>query len=448
MAMRIAAKAAGPSGGEPGNGRARRADFTDVRANNLGYVLRQVRAEGRCSRADLAAKTGLNKATVSSLVAELIDRRVLRESGSVIGNIGRPAVLLSVDTGYYASLGVEVNVDYMTLVAVDLGGNRLLSWRRAHDGAGSTAGKSVSALAGLAKRAVDKMDSEGRQILGLAVAVPGMIDNDGVVQRAPMLGWTDFDLTVRLHAAMRDPKYAVSVDNDANLGAVAEQRFGAYAGVGNMLYLTGEIGLGSGLIVDGALRRGATGFAGEIGNLLIEIDGRTGRVEDLASIRTVLAELAEAEQIAGTEVEAEVEDIVTRARAGEARVVGTLERIGRALGAGIALAVDLLNPEAVVLGGHYQALSPWIVPAAETELAARTHASGAGGAEIVVSALGHEAPALGAATGILNDIDAGLMPTPLGSLPRFVSQLLHRPSPQLTGSRRPPGSRAPSSGPP
>ncbi len=416
MAMRIAAKAAGRGGGaESENGRARRADFTDVRANNLGYVLRQVRAEGRCSRADLAAKTGLNKATVSSLVAELIERRVLRESGSVIGNIGRPAVLLSVDTGYYASLGIEVNVDYMALVAVDLAGNRLLSWRRAHDGSGSTAGRSVSALAGLAKRAVDKMDAEGRQILGLAVAVPSMIDHDGVVQYAPRLGWTDFDLAARLRTAMREPKYALSVDNDANLGAVAEHRFGAYAGVGDLIYITGEIGLGAGLIVDGALRRGSAGFAGEIGNFLIEIDGRIGRVEDLASIRTALVELSESEHIGSTQVEAEVEDIVTRARAGEARVIEVLERMGRALGAGIALAVDLLNPEAVVLGGHYQALSPWVVPAAEAEAAARAFAAEAGGAEIVVSSLGHEAPALGAATGILNDIDAGRMPTPLGS---------------------------------
>ncbi|WP_199033788.1 ROK family transcriptional regulator [Glycomyces salinus] len=414
MAMRIAAKPAGDGSPDPGAGRAKRADFTDVRANNLGYVLRQVRSEGRCSRADLAAKTGLNKATVSSLVAELIERRVLRESGSVIGNIGRPAVLLSVDTGYYASLGVEINVDYMTLVAVDLAGNRLLSWRRAHDGSGSTPGRSISALAGLAKRAVDKMDTEGRQILGLAVAVPGMIDDAGTVQRAPMLGWTDFDLAARLRAAMRDPKYPVSADNDANLGAVAEQRFGANAGVADMLYLTGEIGLGAGLIVDGGLRRGTGGFAGEIGNMLIEVDGRTGRVEDLASINAVLDELAESDQIAGTEVEAEVEDIVTRARTGEAAVVESLERIGRALGAGIALAVDLLNPEVIVLGGHYLALSPWIVPAAASEATARSHASGAGGVRIVVSELGHEAPALGAATGILNDIDSGLMPTPLG----------------------------------
>ncbi|GAB3231919.1 ROK family protein [Glycomyces halotolerans] len=416
MAMRIAAKAAGRDGGtEPGSLRARRADFTDVRANNLGYVLRQVRSDGRCSRADLAAKTGLNKATVSSLVAELIERRVLRESGSVIGNIGRPAVLLSVDTGYYASLGVEVNVDYMTLVAVDLAGNRLLSWRRAHDGADSTPGKSVSALAGLAKRAVDKMDSEGRQILGLAVAVPGTIDNDGVVQAAPRLGWSDFDLTARLRRAMRDPKYAVSADNDANLGAVAEQRFGAHAGLANMLYLTGEIGLGSGLIIDGGLRRGAGGFAGEIGNLRIEVDGRSGLVDELASIRAVLTALAESDRIAGTEVEAEVEDVVTRARAGEAGVIEALERVGRALGAGIAPAVDLLNPEAIVLGGHYPALSNWIVPAAEDELAERAHAASVGTTRIVVSSLGHEAPALGAATGILNDIDAGLMPTPLGS---------------------------------
>jgi predicted NBD/HSP70 family sugar kinase len=106
--------------------------------------------------------------------------------------------------------------------------------------------------------------------------------------------------------------------------------------------------------------------------------------------------------------------VVTRARAEDSRVLESLDRIGRSLGAGIALAVDLLNPEVVVLGGHYQALNPWIGLAAKTELATRAHASGAGGTEIVVSALGHEAPALGAATGILNDIDSGKMPTPLG----------------------------------
>jgi predicted NBD/HSP70 family sugar kinase len=419
MAMRISAK--GAVGAEyhaaraNGSGAVKRADFTDVRANNLGYVLRQVRAEGRCSRADLAAKTGLNKATVSSLVAELIERRVLRESGSVIGNIGRPAVLLSVDTGYYVSLGVEVNVDYMALVAIDLGGNRLLSWRRAHDGAGATPGRSVSALAGLARRAVDKMDAEGRQILGLAVAVPGMVDNDGVVRLAPQLGWDALELASRLRSAMRDPKYPVSVDNDANLGAVAEQRFGGFGEAENMLYLTGEIGLGSGLIIDGSLRRGASGLAGEIGNLLISIDGATGRLDDLASINAILAELSDTDAIAGTEVEAEFEDIMTRARAGEPRVVDALARFGRALGAGVALAVDLVNPEVVVLGGHYQGVSPWLVPAAEEVLAERAHAARAGGVAIAVSSLGHEAPALGAATGILNDIDAGLMPTPLGS---------------------------------
>ena len=414
MAMRIAAKPTGGGSPDPGAGRAKRADFTDVRSNNLGFVLRQVRSEGRCSRADLAAKTGLNKATVSSLVAELIERRVLRESGSVIGNIGRPAVLLSVDTGYYASLGVEINVDYLSLVAVDLAGNRLLSWRRAHDGSGSTPGRSVSALAGLVRRAVDRMDAEGRQILGLAVAVPGMIDNTGAVQLAPRLGWADFDLTARLRAALRDPKYPVTTDNDANLGAVAEQRFGVGAGAADMLYLTGGIGLGAGLIIDGELRRGAAGFAGEIGNMLIEVDGRAGRVEDLAGISAVLGELSESDRITGAEVEAEVEDIVTRARTGRSDVVTGLERIGRALGAGIALAVDLLNPRVIVLGGHYRSLGPWIVPAAVAEAEARSHAVGAGGGAIVVSELGHEAPALGAATGILNDIDAGLMPTPLG----------------------------------
>ena len=110
------------------------ADFADVRATNLAVVLRHLRMHAPCSRADIAAATGLNKATVSSLVADLIDRRLVRETGLTERRIGRPATMLVLDGSPYAAIGMEVNADYMTVVALDLSGQRLLSWRRAFAG--------------------------------------------------------------------------------------------------------------------------------------------------------------------------------------------------------------------------------------------------------------------------------------------------------------------------
>src|SRR5918992_5464138 len=100
------------------------ADFTDVRATNLAVVLQHVRANAPCSRADIAAATGLNKATVSSLVADLIERRLLRETGLTENRIGRPATMLVLDGQPYAGLGLQIGADELVLVAVDLGGNR------------------------------------------------------------------------------------------------------------------------------------------------------------------------------------------------------------------------------------------------------------------------------------------------------------------------------------
>ncbi|WP_309246020.1 MarR family transcriptional regulator [Verrucosispora sioxanthis] len=106
-------------------------DLGDVRVANRAVVLRHVRLHAPCSRADIAARTGLNKATVSSLVTELIDQRLVRETGLTENRVGRPATMLVLDGEPYAALGLQIGADELVAVAVDLGGNRLLTWRRA-----------------------------------------------------------------------------------------------------------------------------------------------------------------------------------------------------------------------------------------------------------------------------------------------------------------------------
>ncbi|GAA5060375.1 putative NBD/HSP70 family sugar kinase [Thermocatellispora tengchongensis] len=392
------------------------ADFTDVRATNLAVVLRFVRENAPCSRADIAASTGLNKATVSSLVADLIDRRLVRETGLTENRVGRPATMLVLDGSPYAAAGIEVNVDYLTAVAVDLSGRRLLSWRRSFQGPAATPAQAVAEVARLARRAVARMVKEERQVLGLAVAVPGLVGVDGRVRLAPNLGWRDVDLAGDLAKALRDPGFPVQVDNDANLGALAEHRFGPFGGIGNLVYLTGEVGVGAGVILDGRLRRGGQGYSGEFGHIQIDPGGpecrcgRVGCLEAVAGIGAVVGRDAQGAPVSPAEVEPELDEVVRRARAGDRATLGMLAGVGGNLGRGVAVIANLLNPEVVVLGGYYVPLAPWLLPAAEAEIRRRTIAPEAGGCRLVASTLGYGAAALGGAARVLDSVDSGRLP--------------------------------------
>ncbi|MEV7965632.1 ROK family transcriptional regulator [Sphaerisporangium sp. NPDC088356] len=390
------------------------ADFADVRAANLAVVLRFVRENAPCSRADIAASTGLNKATVSSLVADLVDRRLLRETGLTENRVGRPATMLVLDGSPYAAIGIEVNVDYLTAVAVDLSGTELLSWRRSFAGATATPNQAVAAVAALARRVLNRMGKEARHVLGLTVAVPGLVDVSGSVRIAPNLGWRDVDLSGDLAKALRDPGFPVLVDNDANLAVLAEHRFGPHGGADDLVYLTGEVGVGAGVIMDGRLRRGGQGFAGEIGHIQIDPSGpecrcgRRGCLEAVAGLGAVLQHTAP--DATPAELEPEIDEVVRLARGEDAGVLDALTTVGANLGRGVAIIANVLNPEVVILGGYYVELAPWVLPAAREELARRSFAPGSGGTRLVVSTLGYGAAALGAAARLLDSIDSGRLP--------------------------------------
>ncbi|MBN1171017.1 MAG: ROK family transcriptional regulator [Micromonosporaceae bacterium] len=405
----------------------RPADFADVRTTNLAVVLRYVRANAPCSRADIAATTGLNKATVSSLIAELIERRLVRETGLAEQRIGRPATLLVLDGAPYAAVGLAVDADHLTVVATDLAGERLLSWRRAFQGRDAAPGRAVASIAALAKRATTRLDADGRQILGLTIAVPGLVDTAGRVRYAPSLDWRDLDLVGMLQRALRRPAYHVAVENDANVAALAEQRYGAQAGV-DLVHLSGTGRVGAGIIAEGRLLRGGLGFAGELAHLLVSSDGplcdcgRTGCLEAVAGIPSLVKRLSPEEYsdrpawaFTTIDLQPEVEDLARRARAGETTVLDALSEAGRALGYGASVLASVVNPDVVILGGHYATLAPWLLPAAELELKSRAVSTRTGdeerGCRLVASGLGYDAPAIGAAARVLDMVDSGQVQT-------------------------------------
>ncbi|GAA3723948.1 putative NBD/HSP70 family sugar kinase [Spinactinospora alkalitolerans] len=398
-----------------------------VRETNLGAVLRAVREAAPCSRADVAATTGLTKATVSSIVGDLIAHGLVREVGAASERrVGRPGVMLTLDGRGITAVGLEVNVDYITVVAVDLVEQELLS--RHEPFAAGAAGPEACAreLVDLLRRTLADPVLAGRTVLGAGVAVPGLIDAPrGTVANAPNLRWRDFPLRARMLELMEEaglPEMPVLVDNDANLGAVAEYRGGHRAHTCDLVYITGEVGIGAGVLLDGRLLRGSTGYGGEIGHIPLRRGGplcgcgRRGCLEAVAGIDAILRrtvpDLAPTAPVSGTHLAAAVAATVERADAGDVGVLRALERAGSWLGRGAATLVNLINPQAIILGGYFVPLAPWLLPPCTAAVDAHVLAPERGGCRLEVSTLGLSAAARGGAAALVDALDTGRLPLP------------------------------------
>ncbi|CAL9639526.1 Protein mlc [Streptomyces sp. enrichment culture] len=368
-----------------------------MRRRNLARVMHAVRAEGRLSRAAVASRIGLTRAAVSTLVDELVRSGLLEELGPERpGRVGRPGSALAVSGSGPAGIGAEIGVDHLAVCAVDLRG-RVRS-RAVHHGGNRdrSAGPVLGQLTGLVRQVVDEAEAEGLWPAGLAVAVPGLVARDTrTVVRAPNLDWHDTDLRALLTVDM-----PLTVDNEANFGALAE----LWLGDGtprDFLHVSAEIGIGAAVVVDGLLLRGTRGFAGELGHVPVRPDGPAcacggrGCLEQYAGEEAVLraAGLAPGENRVGL--------LARRAAEGDERVRHALTGAGTALGIALTGAVNLLDPESVVLGGALAELAPWLLPALRDELARRT----AGPAcPVTVSALGPQGPLLGAAHSVVRAV--------------------------------------------
>ncbi|MET8570295.1 ROK family transcriptional regulator [Streptomyces sp. NPDC004783] len=368
-----------------------------MRRRNLARVMHTVSAEGPLSRASVASRIGLTRAAVSTLVDELIRSGLLEELGPERpGRVGRPGSALAVSARGPAGIGAEIGVDHLAVCAVDLRGEVRARAVRHGSHRGSSPEPVLEQLTGLVRRVTDEAEAEGLWPAGVAVAVPGLVARDGrTVVHAPNLDWHDADL-----GALLPCDVPLTVDNEANFGALAE----LWLGDGtprDFLHVSAEIGIGAGVVVDGRLLRGTRGFAGELGHVPVYPDGPEcacggrGCLEQYAGEEAVL-------RAAGVEPgEDRVGVLAGRAAEGDERVRRALREAGAALGVALTGAVNLLDPESVVLGGALAGLAPWLLPSLREELARRT----AGPAcPVSVSALGPEGPLLGAAHSVIRGV--------------------------------------------
>ena len=416
----------GPPPGGPGP-----ADQAGVRRTNLGLVLRLLRAAGPRSRARIAQDTGLNKATVSSLVAELMSRGLVTEGELERGGaVGRPGLSVGLAGPGACGIGVELNVDYLACLVLDLRGEVLVERRVPHDVPAMGPDRTLDELAGLVEEAVAAVTAAGAVLVGLSIAVPGLVDSSaGVVTLAPNIGWHDVAVVQELRARLPGgADLPVRAENDANLSAIAEWAMGSEAHTPDLVYLTGEVGVGGGVIIGGQLLRGASGFTGEVGHVPLGDPGelcgcgRRGCWETAVGLARLLRDAADADDPVrdpARDLVARLAEIERRADAGDERTSAALHRVGVSLGTGAALLINVFNPQVVVLGGYFAVLGRFLVDPMTEELRNRVFGPGLAGARVVCSRLGFTAAVRGGAHVALESVfaDPTIVPGPLGRPP-------------------------------
>lgn len=381
-----------------------------MRRANLALALGAVARLGATSRAQVAEATGLTRAAAGSLVNELLEAGLLRERGAALhGRVGRPSTVVSLNDRGPAGLGLDVGVEHAGACVVDLRGEVRIHIRRPAGHRGQPPEKVARNLAEVAEAALAEADELGLSLVGAGVAVPGLIGTSETVVHAPNLGWHDVDLIGQLRQLLpeRLRALAVAVENEANLGALAELWRGY--GSRDFVHVSAEAGIGAAVVVDGQLLRGKRGFAGELGHMPVYPDGLPcacgshGCLEQYAGEEAVL-------RACGLTGAAEDTDRVAllagAARSGSAAVLRALDQAGRALGIALAGAVNLVDPESVVLAGAYAELADWLLPGMQAELGARVRIRPWQPDGLVVSELRREGPMIGAATAVVQRVIA------------------------------------------
>ncbi|MFI8929242.1 ROK family protein [Streptomyces sp. NPDC053474] len=368
-----------------------------MRRRNLARVMHTVAAHGPLSRASVASRIGLTRAAVSTLVDELVRSELLEELGPERpGRVGRPGSALAVSARGPVGIGAEVGVDHLAVCAVDLRGDVRARTQRRVGNRGRAPEPVLADLASLIREVTQNAERAGLRPAGLAVAVPGLVARDShTVVHAPNLDWHHTDIGTLLASEL-----PLTVDNEANYGALAELWLGD--GVpDDFLHVSAEIGIGAALVVDGMLLRGSRGFAGELGHVPVRPDGTTCACGGRGCLEQYAGEEAMLRAAGLPPGPDRVSLLVERATAGEEEVLGALRDAGTALGIALTGAVNLLDPQTIVLGGALPRLAPWLLPCLEDELGQRITGPGCA---VAVSGLGSEGPLLGAAHSVVRAV--------------------------------------------
>ena len=340
----------------------RRINQDDLRNHNLSVVIDTLlRTTEPLSRAELAKRTGLTKATMSLLVSMLVDDGVVREGEpSVQSSYGRPSTPLLIAGGRYCGIGLQVNTDGYGVIVLDLDGTVISERWVDADMSAPDADEVFAELDALAMEQEALLAERGCTVAGAGLALPGLVTGDMRLLMARNLGWEQLDLT-RFDVMRR---LDVTAGNEANMAALAQipgyaMRRDGDGIVGpseSFIYLSTDVGIGGAVVRNGHVEIGDHGFGGELGHTSVELRGpvcrcgRRGCLETYAGRRAMVESAGIASGSAAARRES-VHELVDRWCAGDVRVAAVVNKAIEAMVSSIASAINVCDIETVVLGG-------------------------------------------------------------------------------------------------
>jgi predicted NBD/HSP70 family sugar kinase len=379
--------------------RRRAGSLSSLRELNRLKVLEVVREQRTVSRAEIATATGLARSTVSTLVGELqragliVESEEARSDGAAPS--GRPPLLLSLDPGAGAVIGIQFDHDFVRVAVADLS-LRLLAEGVIESDVDHDAQAGLSAAATLVGTLVAEAGVDTDRLIGAGVALSGPVDRDsGQVSSAKILpSWIGIDVASWLSERLSVP---VEVENDANLGALAESILGAGRGATEIAYVMMSSGIGGALILGGRLYRGARGIAGELGHVSVDDSGHMCRCGSRGCLETLVGAAALTELLRrshGDDIT--VERMIALARDGDPGCQRVIADAGTTVGRVAGALCNEFNPERIVVGGELALAGDLLLDPIRESIRRYAIPAATEAVTVVAGALGERAELMGA----------------------------------------------------
>ncbi len=350
-------------------------------------------------------------------MSELIDRQLVVEIGFENAGIGRPSVMLSINPKAGFVVSAEVGADFISVISTDFSPHVTYKLNKRIN-PNESQKDILDQLMVLLRNTIIENSSTQNRLLGVAVGVPGLVDHTtGTLLFAPNLNISDLEVGKFLHDEFPVP---IFVDNEANLAVLGEYYFGAARGYKDVLYISAGVGIGGGIILNGRLMRGKTGFAGEFGHMTMDSSGEVcgcgnrGCWETQASQRalfdcirksaadgkkTILQDLTR-----GNLASISMPNVVEAATNGDNLALSCLHKIGEKLGIGIASLINILNPELVIFGGPISLAWEFLSPLIDEQIYNRTLNCHRKATKVVLARHGADACVIGGVAAVYHQI--------------------------------------------
>jgi predicted NBD/HSP70 family sugar kinase len=381
-----------------------RSSLKDLKRQNERRVFGLLRGNPTMTRAALASATGLSRSTIGNVIRSLEERGIVEEgehTGARHSLTGRPAVAVALVPGSGATVGVAINRERLKIGVADLRGTVLAE----HDEplvAGSDGETILVLVADRVRAMITAAGTPRGRVIGLAIGIPGPVDDHGAVDaRSPSPRWAGVRVRETLSRLLDG--LPVVPDNDANYGAVGELHYGAGRDVADLIYVSIGPGIGGGFVVGGQLRRGHSGYAGEVGHITAVEDGPRCTCGRLGCLSTVAASGALLDAWARDRGERlTVSGLLELADTGDPHAHALLFEAGVHVGRVCGALVNALDPARVVLGGELGSRSQNLLHGVRHALERYAHPVLAG-VDVVHAVLQDRAEVLGAVAAVLRD---------------------------------------------